>query len=118
MVRLALTPGLLLTAPREGREGEANCSREAQKARLVDCEYQCGRNLQVMTCLTAFRSCVTTARTASQPRDERTQCESTWQECVSHAGLSSSTFRACAEACADANTPALCRESKPQRLQP
>ena len=50
--------------------------------------------------------------------DERTQCESTWQECVSRAGLSSSTFRACAEACADANTPALCRESKPQRLQP
>ena len=51
-----LTPGLLLTTPREGREDEANCSREAQKARLVDCEYQCGRNLQVMTCLTAFRS--------------------------------------------------------------
>lgn len=113
-----LTPGLLLTAPREGREDEANCSREAQKARLVDCEYQCGRNLQVMTCLTTFRSCVTAARTASQPREARTQCESIWQECVSQAGLSSSTFRACAEACADANTPALCRESKPQRLQP
>lgn len=114
-----LTPGLSLVAPREGHEEDAECSRESQKARLTDCEFQCARNLlQSATCLPDYRRCVATALTASQRSRERALCEVTWQECVSRVGISGSTFRSCTEACADANTPAQCREAKRPRLMP
>jgi hypothetical protein len=115
---LGLTPGLQLQAPLEGHENDSDCSRESQKARLIDCEYQCGRNLQVASCVTEFRACVATARTATQPLRERSVCEGSWHDCVNRANVSSSSFRSCTEACADANTPAMCREAKPPRLMP
>jgi len=115
---LGLTPGLQLQAPLEGHENDSDCSRESQKARLIDCEHQCGRNLQVASCVTEFRACVATARSTAQPLRERSVCEGSWHDCVNRANVSSSSFKSCTEACADANTPAMCREAKPPRLMP
>jgi hypothetical protein len=114
-----LTPGIHLQSLPEGQEDDPSCGREAQKSRLTDCEFQCSRNLlQGASCLPDYRRCVSTALRSAQRHRERSACEFTWQECLSRVGLSSSTFRSCTEACADANTPALCRESKTQRLAP
>ena len=55
---------------------------------------------------------------ASQPLRERALCETNWYDCIEKKGVASSTFRSCTEACADANTPSLCRERKTQRLSP
>ncbi len=116
---LGLTPGLSVVAPREGHEDDAECSRQSQKARLTDCEFQCARNLlQSATCLPDYRRCVSESLTSGQRAKERALCEVTWQECVSRVGISGSTFRSCTEACADANTPAQCREAKRPRLMP
>ncbi len=114
-----LTPGIHLTSLPEGQEDDPSCGREVQKSRLTDCEFQCSRNLlQGGSCLPDYRRCVTTALRSAQRHRERAACEFAWQECLSRAGLSSSTFRSCTEACADANTPAMCRESKSPRLAP
>ena len=113
-----LTPGLHLGGAMEGDSAEADCGRLAQQARLQDCELQCGRNLQVTSCLAEYRPCVAVAKTASQPLRERSLCEVTWHECLDRKGVASGTFRSCTEACADANTPSVCRERKPQRLAP
>jgi hypothetical protein len=114
-----LTPGIHLQSLPEGQEDDPSCGREAQKSRLTDCEFQCSRNLlQGASCLPDYRRCVSTALRSAQRHRERSACEFTWQECLSRVGLSSSTFRSCTEACADANTPTLCRESKSQRLAP
>ncbi|HMU39392.1 MAG TPA: hypothetical protein PKE31_10295 [Pseudomonadota bacterium] len=107
-----LTPGLLLPPAEDWQHEDAACSREAHKARLKDCEHQCGRNLAVTSCLVAFRGCAETARSANQPLRERALCETTWQDCVSQKNISPSSFRACAEACGEANTPLVCRETK------
>lgn len=113
-----LTPGLQLGLPIDGEQVEAECSRQAQQARLQDCELQCGRNLQLSSCLAEYRPCVAVAKTATQPLRERALCEVTWNDCLDRKSVSSSSFRSCTEACADANTPSLCRERKPRRLAP
>ena len=113
-----LTPGLQVVQPSEGHEQDAECSTLAQKTRLHDCELQCGRNWQVSSCLAEFRPCLALSKTASQPLRERALCETNWYDCIEKKGVASSTFRSCTEACADANTPSLCRERKTQRLSP
>ena len=114
-----LTPGIHLTSLPEGQEDDPSCGRETQKSRLTDCEFQCSRNLlQGASCLPDYRRCVVSALNAAQRHRERAACEFAWQECLSRAGLSSSTFRSCTESCADANTPTQCRERKAPRLAP
>lgn len=104
-----LTPGIVLTAPTEDAAMDVECGREVQKNRFKDCEHQCARNLGVAACLSEYRVCAVAARGKGFPLRERSLCDAAFRDCVAQKQISPSSFRACTEACADANVPTSCR---------
>ena len=102
-----LTPQRRPLARGDGDEGE--CSAEAHQARFADCEHQCGRALELHTCLFDFRQCHINARGAALPQKEHDACDLAWEQCLFKANIAPGSWRRCVEGCTLAHEPEGCK---------
>ena len=89
----------------------------AQRVRITDCEHQCGKALSLMPCVMDFRKCAIEARYSDKSERDRALCELGWEQCLYKAGVSTGSWRRCAEGCIEVNDPPQCKY-KPPRLTP
>ncbi len=90
----------------------SECSAESQQARFADCEHQCGRALELSTCLFDFRKCHIAARGSAQPQKERDACDLTWEQCLFKTNVAPGSWRRCVDGCVQANEPTACHSSR------
>lgn len=111
--RPSTAPTLSLAPSRPAAPIEINeCSAEAQQARFADCEHQCGRALQLSSCLFEFRKCHIAARSAPLPQKERDACDLAWEECLFKTNVGPGSWRRCVEGCTQANEPQSCHSPR------
>jgi hypothetical protein len=106
----APTPIRRSTGRGDGDDGE--CSTDAQQSRYADCEHQCGRALELSSCLFTFRKCHIEARAATQAQKEREACDLAWEQCLFTANVAPGSWRRCVDGCAQANEPRACQTKK------
>lgn len=112
-----LTPGLTLPQRATDQPAEGDCSVEVLTSRARDCEHQCGKALSLMPCVMDFRKCAIEARYSDKSERDRALCELGWEQCLYKAGVSTGSWRRCAEGCVEVNDPPQCKY-KPPRLTP
>lgn len=112
-----LTPGLTLPQRSLDQPAEGDCSMEVLSSRARDCENQCGKALSLMPCVMDFRKCAIEARYSDKSERDRALCELGWEQCLYKAGVSTGSWRRCAEGCVEVNDPPQCKY-KPPRLTP
>lgn len=111
--RPTTAPSVSLTPSRPAAPLEVNeCSAEAQQARFADCEHQCGRALELSTCLFDFRKCHIAARSAPLPQKERDTCDLAWEQCLFKTNVGPGSWRRCVEGCTQANEPQACHSPR------
>ncbi len=111
--RPATAPAISLSPSRPAAPIEVNeCSAEAQQARFADCEHQCGRALDLATCLFDFRKCHIAARSAPLPQKERDACDLAWEQCLFKTNVGPGSWRRCVEGCTQANEPQACHSPR------
>jgi hypothetical protein len=91
----------------DNEEGE--CSADSQQARFADCEHQCGRALDMSTCLFSFRKCHIDARGTALPQKEHEACDLAWEQCLFKANIAPGSWRRCVDGCLQANEPNACK---------
>lgn len=107
MATPGLTPQRRPLARGDSDDGE--CSADAQQARYADCEHQCGRALELSTCLFTFRKCHINARGSAQPQKEHDACDLAWEQCLYNANIAPGSWRRCVDGCVQTNEPASCK---------
>jgi hypothetical protein len=85
------------------------CSSDSQQARFADCEHQCGRALDLSTCLFTFRKCHIDARGMAFAQKEHDACDLAWEQCLFKANVAPGSWRRCVDGCAQANEPSACK---------